>query len=321
MDSKKSKIRAFCEASFGSFVSAVLAMALIATVIPSAGVCAGTKIAFNEDEYNVYTDEYPEYISDNVYAKFTTSVSDVDSYKFAFLSDDAMDPFADALKKKNISYKEDYYTAFNISLLQETDDDDKEVYKSATIYMPLPDDAQEYPDYCTFYKVSGGTASVVPTKIYTDEDDINYVQIILSGKADYTPIYGFVFEDPAELEEEEEEEEDDEEEEDEEEDEDEEVVTKAPTKAPTKASTPTPTKASSGSSKSEPTKSSSKDSGKSSTPARKDNSPKTGDEMDFLTLGITGAGAFSVLSASVILQIRSRKKKKDTKSQEENNDR
>ena len=315
MNSKRAKLRAFCEASFGSFVSVFLALAFVAAVIPSADAYAGTKIAFNEEEYNVYTDEYPEYVSDNIYAKFTTSVSDVDSYKFAFLSDDAMEPFANALKKKNIKYKDDYYTAFNISLLQETDDDDKEVYKSATIYMPLPDDAQEYPDYCTFYKVSGGTASIVPTKIYTDEDDINYVQIILSGKSDYTPIYGFVYEDPAELEEEEEEEE--EEDDEEEEDEDEEVVTKAPTKAPT----PTPTKSSSGSS-AEPTKSSSKDSGsKSSTPARKDKSPKTGDEMDFLTLGIAGAGAFSVLSASVVLQIKSRKKKKDSKPQEENNDR
>ena len=317
MNSKRAKLRAFCEASFGSFVSVVLALAFVAAVIPSADAYAGTKIAFNEEEYNVYTDEYPEYVSDNIYAKFTTSVSDVDSYKFAFLSDDAMEPFANALKKKNIKYKDDYYTAFNISLLQETDDDDKEVYKSATIYMPLPDDAQEYPDYCTFYKVTSGTASIVPTKIYTDEDDINYVQIILSGKSDYTPIYGFVYEDPAELEEEEEEEEEEDDEEEEEEDEDEEVVTKAPTKAPT----PTPTKSSSGSS-AEPTKSSSKDSGsKSSTPARKDNSPKTGDEMDFLTLGIAGAGAFSVLSASVVLQIKSRKKKKDSKPQEENNDR
>ena len=114
------------------------ALALFISVIPAIGANAGTKIAFNEEEYNIYVDEYPELVSDNIFAKFTTSVSDPDTYKFTFRSDDVMDDFTKALDKKNIKYKEDYYTAFNIGLFQETEDDDKEVYKSATFMCRFP---------------------------------------------------------------------------------------------------------------------------------------------------------------------------------------
>ena len=305
-----------------TILCAFLAFCVLVSFFPGADALAGVKIAFNEEEYNIYTEDYPDLVSDNIYSKFTSSVSDPDSYKFSFLSDDALEPFETALKKKNITCKEDCYTAFNISLLQETDDDDKEVYKSATVYMPLPDDAQEYPDYCTFYKVSGGTASVAPSKIYTDEDDINYVQIILSGKSDYSNIYGFVFEDPSEIEaeeDEEEEDEEDEEEDDEDDEDDEEIITKAPTKAVT-----TPTSAAdkssddsgkSGSSSSGKKDSSTKDSSKNT---RKDNSPKTGDEMDFITLGITGVSALGVLTTSIVLQVKSRKKNKKGTEVEDN---
>jgi len=309
MNNIKAKLTKICGMYLKPAVPILFVLSLICVLIPAGDIYAGVKIAFNEDEYNIYTEDYPDLISDNIYGKFTSSVSDPDSYKLNFVSDDALVPFANALKKKNISYKEDFYTAFEISMWQETDDDDKQVYKSASVYVPLPDDAQEYPDYCTFYKVSGGTASVVPTKVYTDEDDINYVQIILSGKTDYTTLYGFVFADPSDLEEEEEEEEEEEDEEEEEEDDEEEesAPTKAPTKTPTKAPDKTPTK----SANATPTKSGSKDDSSGSKPARKDNSPKTGDEMDFVTLGITGLGAAGVLTTSILLQVKGRKKKKD----------
>lgn len=257
---------------------------------------AGEKIVFDEDKYNLYTNEYPDGIYENVYATFSSSVSDPDTYYLNLLSEEAIDKFTAGLKKKGIDYNEDYVTGFEVSMWQETDEDDKQVYKGASIYIPLPDDAQEYPNDCTFYKVSGGAASVMPSKIYTDENDINYVLLTVTGKADFAPIYGFVYADPADLaEEEEEEQEDVEEEEEEEEDEDDGKPTKAPTKTPTKKP----------SSDSTPTKKPSSSSGKSDSSSknksdRKDSSPKTGDDFPLTGMICTSCGAAIVLAGAII---------------------
>lgn len=270
---------------------------------------AATSISINEDVYNLYADDVPAEIGDDVYSKFNSNVSNVDDYSMVFDSDAAYDSFTTALSKNRIEYNEDYICCFKASLYDWSGDDEKVITSlKVESYFPLPTDAQEYSDSCTFYKLSTGTLSqVYPLELY-DIDDVLYVKLDFNSATDFNAVYGFVFSDPAEFEDEEEDDDDEEEEEDE--DEDDPTSTPSPTPRPTAAPTQIPdnssddgdepeTKATSTPSPTPKQSSSQGSSGSSS--GKKDNIPKTGDDFPLGGIVAAGIGSAAVLTGVIVI--------------------
>lgn len=265
----------------------------------------------SNDEYNLYVEDYPDNIYNEIYAKFRTTKSNTDDYYLNLSSDESESTFTSALKKSKIGFDEDYISHFTATLWKMTDDDDKKVTDAVELLIPLPDDTQEHPEDCTFYSVSGGSAKVVPTTLYMTEDGIYYIKYSLSSYS----VYGFVYNDPESYDEEEEADEDEEpywyNTDDEIEDEDpwEEfdpdptpTPTPKPTATPTPKPTPKPTAAPTATPKPtseakatatpKPTSSGSSSSGK--TPSS-GNIPKTGDDFPLAAIRSIAIGSGSIV--------------------------
>lgn len=295
-------------------LTSILAGIMIASlVLPTARVQAATKnVTIDEDVYNLYTDNFPDPIADDVYSRFTTSVSDVEEYYLNFDQDEAETPFKTALTKNKIDFDEDYICYMKPFLYKYSDegDDVSVTNKKVEVYFPLPSDAQEHPEDCSFYKLSSGKLTpVVPLDLY-NIDDINYIKLDLASAADFSAYYGFVYSDPEAYEEEDDgEDENDVEDEEEGDDYEEDDITPTPkpTATPTpvpeedeKEATPTPKPTATPTPKPE-----SKDSGSGnksgSGTGSKNTIPKTGDDFPLGTTLCVGAGAAAVLGFAYII--------------------
>lgn len=258
---------------------AVLIMGLIFTT-PQNFALAASEITIDDDEYNLYVDEYPYDINEGIYAKFRTSKSNYDDYYLNLSSDESDDVFTAALDRSNINYTSDdkLFCSMTAALYRIDDEEDRKVTDTIILLLPVPDDAQEHPEDAVLYMVSSGSARKVDSTLVVC-DDIYYNQFTLSS---YTT-YGYVYNDPYSYEEDDEGDDVEEEEE-------------APTPAPTKVpATPTPKPASTPNAG---------NSGSASVPV-KDNIPKTGDDFSYTPL-IAG-GAVSALVLAYCLRKLTRK--------------
>lgn len=263
------------------FIVALAVMLGVSFIAPKAvSAASAKKITIDEDEYDLYTDNFPDPIADDVYAKFSGSVKDHEEYYLMFDQDLAEESFKTALDKNKVNYDEDYICYMKCQLFKyagENDDDDKLITsQKLEIYFPLPDDAQEHPEDCAFYKLaSGKLTQVYPLQLY-EIDEINYIKMTMTSSADFSAFYGFVYTDPYSYEDEDED------------DDDEDDITKAPTKKPTATPTPKPSadKNSGGTSSTGSVKPAS---------SSKDSIPKTGDDFPLGGMIIGSCLAFSVL--------------------------
>lgn len=304
------------------FCLALGSLIVLSLAVPSLKVSAAspTPITIDEDEYNLYTDNFPDPIGDDVFAKFTTPVSDADDYYLYFDQDVAESSFKTALDKNRISYDEDYICYMKTILYKVSDEDDDQsvTNQKMEIYFPLPMDAQDHPEDCTFYKLSSGKLTpVFPLDLYSI-DDINYIKLTIASSTDYSTIYGFVYPNPEDYDEEDDEDDDDDddwydeddpdEEDPDEEDPDEEDPTATPSPTPTAKLNPTatPTAKPTASPTPKPTSGGSSQSGSTggSSGNAKDTIPKTGDDFPLGTL--LGLGGISV-AALIFCVVRSKK--------------
>lgn len=179
--------------------SIVLLLACLIS-IPSKNSLAANKIELNESWEELYVESSDlNAIYDQPYAKFNSTVSDVAEYYLDLSSEELPEPFSAALTKAKVTHTEDTIAPFKASLMQylyDGDEDEKQVYKPVTVYVPLPSDAQEHPEDCSLYKISGSTASYVSSSLCVDDYDVYYVQLSFSKQADYSTVYGFVFNSP-----------------------------------------------------------------------------------------------------------------------------
>lgn len=193
----------------------------------------------DSDEYSLYVDEYPGEVSNGIAAKFNKAKSNVDDYYLNLEAYDE-DDFLSALLKGGIKLTEDQLVcAFTATLWYvdpEGEKDDAKKTDSVTVYCPIPDDAQEHPEDCSFYSVSSGKATPAKVTQYTDDLDVIYVKLEFPTYG----TYGFVYNDPDSYEDDEDNEdsEDEDEEEadngdyDDEEEEEDDNTTPTPTPAP-----------------------------------------------------------------------------------------
>ncbi len=294
-----------------AIICVLLTAALIAPKVKAAAATA-SKITIDDEEYNVYTENFPDPIGDDVYAKFTSSVKDVDAFYLNFDAESAEESFVTALDKNKITYNPDFLCYMKVCLYQTDDDWDEDklvTSQKLDIYFPLPQDAQEHPDDCHFYKLaSNKLTEVYPLQLY-NVDDIYYIRMSMSSTTDYNTIYGFVYPDPESFEDEDdgededEDEDEDEEEEDDGEDEDETTPTPKPTTAPTQeikpTATPSPLPTAAPTNTPTPAPNSNGSGG-----GKKDNTPKTGDDFP---LGWMLGGVF--VSGAAIVYVVTRIKK------------
>lgn len=302
------------------FCLALGSLLVLSLVVPSLKVSAAspTPITIDEDEYNLYTDNFPDPIGDDVFAKFTTPVSDADDYYLYFDQDVAESSFKTALDKNRISYDEDYICYMKTILYKVSDEDDDQsvTNQKMEIYFPLPMDAQDHPEDCTFYKLSSGKLTpVFPLDLYSI-DDVNYIKLTIASSTDYSTIYGFVYPNPEDYDEDDDDDDDDDwydeddpdEEYPDEEDPDEEDPTATPSPTPTAKLNPTatPTAKPTASPTPKPTSGGSSQSGSTggSSGNAKDTIPKTGDDFPLGTL--LGLGGISV-AALIFCVVRSKK--------------
>ena len=303
--------------------AAVLAVCLMLGPAVGASAADAASITIDDEEYNLYTDNFPDPIGDDVYAKFTSSVSDVDDYYLYFDQDVAEESFKTALDKNNIDYDEDFICYMKTFLYKYSDEgDDVSVTSSKLeIYFPLPLDAQEHPDDCSFYKLSSGKLTqVYPLQLY-NIDDVYYIRMTMTSSTDYSAIYGFVYNDPesyAEDDSDSDDYEDEDEDEDdpddygdgtEEDDEDEPTPTPKPSPTPTPviAATATPTPVQTVTATPTPSSGSGNGTGNNSgnNSGKKDSTPKTGDDFP---LGLTLTGLFLSAAAVVFAVTKFRKR-------------
>lgn len=171
---------------------------------------AATKITIDDEEYNIYVDEYPDNISNGIFAKFDKAKKNTDDYYLNLTSDESEEKFEKALSSAKINLDESQLTASFDSILFYTDPegekDDAKKTDAVTVLCPVPDDAQEHPDDCSVYLVSSGKAKLLTPSVYVDEDGIYYVKLSFPTYG----TYGFVYNDPDSYEEEEEEDDEDE---------------------------------------------------------------------------------------------------------------
>lgn len=185
--------------------AAVFALALLISV-PSGPSRAAAKVEFDEKWEELYVETSDlDAIFDQPYAKFVSSVSNIEDYYLSFTSEDLKESFSAALTKGKVKHTADTIAPFKASLMQylyDSDDDEKQVYKGITVYIPLPSDAQEHPTDCSLYKLSGSNATFVKTNQCVDDSDVYYVQLTYSSQSDYSTVYGFVYNSPDEYNEE-----------------------------------------------------------------------------------------------------------------------
>ncbi len=308
-------------------MAALAALAVFVLVRPAgqAAAAAPVEITIDDEEYNVYTDNFPDPIGDDVYAKFTSSVKDVDEYYLYFDQEAAEESFKTALDKNKIEYNEDFICYMKTFLYKysEDGDDTSVTSQKLEIYFPLPLDAQEHAEDCAFYKLSSGKLTqVYPLQLYKI-DDIPYIRMTMTSATDYSAYYGFVYTDPESYEEEDDEDAYEDEDEDEDdygdgeededgEEEDEDEPTPTPTKAPTVTATPTPTQAPTSAPKATATPTPASNSGNGgngggngNNSGKKDSTPKTGDNFP---LGLTLTGIFLSMGAIIFAVTKLKKR-------------
>lgn len=170
----------------------ILLTAVLAVLAFSQTVTAAT-LDLTDDEYDLYIDEYPDEISECVYAKFSKSKSDVDDYYVNLSYDDGSDNFENSLNKSGIRLSDnELMCSFTPSLWYvdpEGEADDRKKTDSIVLYCPLPDEAQQHPADCTAYSVASGKAKKLGTPFETNSDDVVYVKLELPP---YSTI-GFVY--------------------------------------------------------------------------------------------------------------------------------
>lgn len=170
----------------------ILLTAVLAVLAFSQTVTAAT-LDLTDDEYDLYIDEYPDEISECVYAKFSKSKSDVDDYYINLSYDDGSDNFENSLNKSGIRLSDnELMCSFTPSLWYVDPDgeaDDRKKTDSIVLYCPLPDEAQQHPADCTAYSVASGKAKKLGTPFETNSDDVVYVKLELPP---YSTI-GFVY--------------------------------------------------------------------------------------------------------------------------------
>lgn len=196
--------------------------------IPAKAAEAATYMEIDDEEYNLYVDEYPDEIYNNIYAKFKSSKSNYDDYYLNLSSEESHDKFTSALDKAKIGYKNKLVASMTAALYKMTDDEDKKVTDAIELLLPLPDDTQEHPEDAALYMVSSGTAKPVSYTLVIDDYDVYYAKFQLTS---YTT-YGFLYNDPDSYE--------DEEYDDYEDSEDDEDLYIDETPTPTEKPTPTP---------------------------------------------------------------------------------
>ena len=299
---------------------AALSVFLIARPAVKADAANAINVTIDDEEYNLYTDNFPDPIGDDVYAKFTSSVKDVEEYYLYFDQDAAEESFKTALDKNKIEYNEDFICYMKTFLYKysEEGDDTSVTSQKLEIYFPLPLDAQEHPEDCSFYKLSSGKLTqVYPLQLY-NIDDIYYIKMTMTSSTDYSAFYGFVYNDPesyAEEDDGDEYEDDDEDEDDygdgtedegEDEDEDEPTPTPKPTPTPVVKPTATPTPAQTVTATPTPASGNGGSGGGSgSNSGKKDSTPKTGDDFP---LGLTLTGIFLSMGAIIFAVTKLRKR-------------
>lgn len=155
-------------------------------------------IAIDEDEYNLYIDEFPDAVYESIYAKFNSSKSNSDDYYLTMPTDDDSDKIlTDALNNSGINTDGKEIASMNILLYREGEDDDVLVKDATTILLPLPDDAQETPDNISFYIVSGDKVNDINYSLVS-VDDIYYVKFSTSNYTTYGFLYDTLSEDDEE---------------------------------------------------------------------------------------------------------------------------
>lgn len=287
-----------------SLVMLLCSLLIVTLVLPALQVPAAAKeITIDEDVYNLYTDNFPDPIGDDVYARFTSTVKDVEEYYLNFDQEAAESSFKTALDKNKISYNEDYICYMKVFLYKydENGDEDKSVTnQKLEIYFPLPMDAQEHPEDCNFYKLtSGKLTQVVPLNLYSI-DEVNYIKMDMAS-TDFSSIYGFVYKNPEEYEEEDDGSGSDDESDDEDDFEEDDAT---PTPKPT--ATPTPKPEDSTKPTATPTPKPSSGDSKNNGTGSKNTIPKTGD--DFPLAGTIGIGsAAAVVLAAVLITLKRKK--------------
>lgn len=289
-------------------------------------------IIIDDEEYNLYVDDYPDDISNGIYAKFKSAKSNVDDYYLNLTSVEDNSDFEKALKSGGVTLTDkNIATAFTTTLYLSGEDDDIKKTDAVEVLIPLPDDTQDHYQDCELYIVSSGKAKPASYKLVVDADELFYAQLSLPT---YTT-YGFVYNDPASYDEDEEDEEDDEDEDDEDgeddyldededdNDEDEELTpTPSPVPSPTPSPAPTPTKKPKATATPAPTKkptsvptkndnsnnnnTNKNNSSNNGSSIKKDSIPKTGDDFPLGTLATVGGISAITLITSIILM----KKKK-----------
>lgn len=286
---------------FTFFMTGILVASLI---LPDVRTSAATKVEIDEDKYNLYTDNFPDPIADDVYSRFTTTVSDVEEYYLNFDQEEAEEPFKTALAKNKITYNEDYICYMKPYLYKYSDegDDTSVTNKKVEVYFPLPADTQEHPEDCSFYKLSSGKLTpVYPLDLYSI-DDIYYIKLDLASSADFSSYYGFVYNDPESYEEEEDDGEDENEADEDDEDSDFEEDDVTPTPKPTpfeEDNDPTPTPKPTATPTPKPASDNSKNNGTGT--GNKNTIPKTGDDFPLAATICIGAGAAVILGFAAVL--------------------
>ncbi|MCR5685971.1 MAG: hypothetical protein K6G81_11235 [Lachnospiraceae bacterium] len=301
---------------FKAGLSLTLAALLVLASV-TGGVRAATKVSISDSEYNLYADDVPAEIGEEVFSKFTTKVSEPDEYSIVFDEDSAIDGFTAALDKNNIAYEEDFLCCFKATVYDWSGDEEKAITgKGVESYFPLPFDAQEYSEYCAFYKLSGSTLTqVYPLPLYEINDSL-YVKLSFSAASDFAATYGFVYVDPDTLEEEDPDDEEDPEEDEEPDDEPTSAPaptskpaatptvapTAAPTGRPVVTSTPTPAqKPSSNQESSGNNGSGGSSASKPSSNSSKDSIPRTGDDFPLGAVTVGAVCSLAVLAGAVVL--------------------
>ncbi len=305
-----------------------LAVCLILCLISPLAAYAVPNITIDDDIYNLYVDEYPDEVTNGIYAKFKSTKANVDDYYLNLSTEDAEETFTKALNSSGIRLTdEQLISPFTSQLWMMTDEDDIKKSDTVEVLCPLPDDAQEHPKDCELYMVTSGKAKTASFNLVVDSDGIYYAQMNFPS---YTT-YGFVYNDPESYSEEPEEPEDPDEDDyidEDDPDEDDPDAKKPdigePTAEPTATPTPVVTKKPSPTEKPEPTKASSKNSNKKNDSSKKpsptskpsntgnssksdssskvkDSIPKTGDDFPLGTVGIVGGASAGVFITALIL--------------------
>ena len=306
-------------------LAALAALAVFIHALPGARASAAAPIelTIDDEEYNVYTDNFPDPIGDDVYAKFTSSVKDVEEYYLYFDQEAAEESFKTALDKNKIEYDENFICYMKTFLYKysEEGDDTSVTSQKLEIYFPLPLDVQEHADDCSFYKLSSGKLTqVYPLQLYKI-DEVPYIKLTMTSATDYSSIYGFVYTDPESYEDEDdsdayEDEDEDEDEDDygdgdddgEDDDDDEPTPTPKPTPTPVVKPTATPTPVQTATATPTPTSNSGNGGsggGNGSNSGKKDSTPKTGDDFP---LGLTLTGLFLSVGAIIFAVTKFRKR-------------